>query len=330
MPVSTAAIPSGVRFLGVAKETTRGTAVAPSIYIPLRTFNSPKEMPHYANDEGIRGSAVKKYDMQATQIWSEPDFAGDVFVDSIVYWLYMLFGQVATTGAAVPYAQAFTVLNDSSAAKLFQPPSYTLTDFYGSPTGARQIPGFLVSDIDFKGTATGLLEYTVKGVGFKTTTLARPTPTFGTEPVKPAWQGVVQIGGVGSLLMENFNINIKRSVHAIPTVNGSVDPAAIFAAGDMAVSGKMDLIFIDDTEYNRFVGNTSTSLDINFTLGTGTALRSIRFHASKVIYNDMAPAMKEFIHLPISFECVANTTDVGVSGGFGPIVVTVNGPVATL
>lgn len=321
MPASIAAIPSNASFLGVGKEVTRGTAVVPSDYIVVREFTAPADKPNYTPDAGLRGSAVKTYNQVATQTWAEPTYSGDVFPDTVGYWLHALLGEVATTGAGVPFQHVFTVLNTSP----FQPPSYTLTDSVGgSGTDTFSIPGCLVKELTFEFSATGLLSYSVSLAGFKSVPVAKPTPSFSVEVVKPAWQGAVLLGPGGTVALAEGSLSIKRTVDPIPTVNGSQDPAAIWGGGDVEVTGKLMLVALaGNAEYSKFVGNVHTSLDVNFASGAGAAERQVKLHCSDVIYTAVTHGRgKSYVELDSSFEAVANTTDKGVSGGFGPAVVT--------
>lgn len=318
MPASATLAPPQVSFVGLGKESTRGTAAAATVFIPVKKLTFPNTMPHYTPDDGMRGSAVKTYDMIATQTWSEPSYDGDAFSDSFGYWLHMLMGEVAVAGpVSTVYTHTFTTLNTAP----FQPPSYTITDYNGIQ--AKQVPGALVSEIQLKFTATGLVEYSVKLVGFKESNVSTPSKTFTTEVVKPAWQGVVTLGGSATTLLADGEITVKRTAEAVPTVNGTQDPAAIWAAGDLEATGKLNLLYTNETEYAKFVAGTSSSLDISFTSGATTTLRTIGFHCSKTLYtaaiHDRAVGSKGYVTIPFTFTAVANTSDVGSSGGYGPI-----------
>lgn len=328
MPASLTLAPPGVSFVGLGKETTRGTIAAPTVYVPVKKLSFPNTMPHYVADQGMRGAAVRDYDMIATQIWSEPSYDGDVFADTIGYWIQMLLGEVATTGpTSGVYTSVFTTLNTPP----FQPPSYTISDYNGIQ--AKQVPGALVSELQLKFTATGLLEYSVKLVGFKEANVSTPSKTFSTEVVKPAWQGAVTLGGSSTTTLADGDITIKRTAEAVPSVNGTQDPAAIWASGDISVEGKITLLYVDEVEYAKFLAGTSSSLDINFTTGAGGTLRTVQLHCSKTKYTaavpDRAVGSKGYVTVPFTFTAVANTTDVGASGGYGPVKLTLANTIAS-
>lgn len=400
MPTSAVATTPNVSFLGLAKEVTRGTALAPTVYIPVTSLNSPQDMPHYAPDKGLRGAPVDVYDMIATQTWAEPDYAGDAFPDALGYWALGMFGEVSTTGSSPTtsttlnggVAVGATTIVVASATGLvagnniqidtggisevktitsvstntltltqpllfahltgvavtlvtapfihkfnafatppFQAPSYTLTDYNGVTT--RQLPGFLPKELHLKLSATSLVTYSVKGASFRSATTTKPTPVFSAEVVKPAYQGVTTLGGSSTTLVEDIEVTYKRNADAIPTVNGTQDPAAIWDGGNFSASGKITLLFVDETEYVKFLTNASSSLTVNVTSGAGAAQRGISFTLSKTKYTAAAPARtvgsKQWVSIPYTFDAVANTTDIGQSGGYGPGTLTLTNAVVT-
>jgi hypothetical protein len=92
------------------------------------------------------------------------------------------------------------------------------------------------------------------------------------------------------------------------------------------VEGKITLLYVDEVEYGKFTAGTSSSLDISFTTGTAGTLRTIQFHCSKTKYTAAVPeravGSKGYVTVPFTYKAISNTTDVGASGGYGPIVVT--------
>lgn len=319
-------IPSDASFLGGAKEATRGTAVPATTFFPYRTINSPNDNPHKVDDTNGRGAPVDSYGQTVTQSWAEPDFGGDIFVDVEGLLLLALFGEEAISGTG-PYAHKYTLLNSGN----MQPPSLTLSDYNGNTT--RQIPGCLVQSYALRWTAAGLLERTVKLQGFKSATTTKPTPIFGSEPPKPGYSTVTTLGGVAINTPTDGELTFTRAVDSLPSTGGTVDPYAIFG-GKFSVAGRITLTYesTNEAEYVDFVSGATKALDLNFTnAGVGAALRTFTIHASKIAYSGPTSPDRgaSAVKLPLPFKCVANTTDVGASGGWGPCTVTVQNALAT-
>lgn len=316
-------VPTPASFIGVAKESVRGTALAPTAYIPVTSFDSPNDQMHTVPDTGYRGAPVESYDQLPTQAWAEPTYGGNVHVDTIGYWLHCLLGEKATTGpVSGVYSHVFNLYNGSD----FQPPSYCITDFNGVDT--RQIAAFLVSELALTFTASGLLTYTVKGMGLKSTTTTKPTPSYTAERAVQSWTGVTTIAGSVSSIMQDGSITLSRAVEVIPRI-GSQDPYRIWG-GAVGVKGAMNLVYESSTELNRYLNGTSTTVDILFGTGIAGTLRQIEFNMGKCLYTAGKPTRsKSYAELPIQFEADANTTDIGVSGGYGPVLVGLWNTLAT-
>src|SRR5215213_7127452 len=103
-------LPSSKQALSLAKETTKGTAIAsPTASIPIRSFTGGREKTKLP-DMSLRGSAVDSF-AEADGVYHGVFHAeGDVFVDSIGHFLLSILGEEAVSGAG-PYTHNFTALN---------------------------------------------------------------------------------------------------------------------------------------------------------------------------------------------------------------------------
>ena len=73
-------------YLGIAKEATKGTAVAPTDFIPVMVDSlKPVDLIDPLYDTGLRGSMVTNYNYIAGRTRSTFDFGGHVFPDTIGY-----------------------------------------------------------------------------------------------------------------------------------------------------------------------------------------------------------------------------------------------------
>ncbi|MHB8511485.1 MAG: phage tail tube protein [Actinomycetota bacterium] len=314
-------------FLGVAKEATPGTAVAATDFFPVSAF-TPEDMYHYTPDKGIRGSFVKAYGEIPTAAWAQYGFAGDVFPDGIGYPLSSILGDGSfTLGSGAPNTWTFAVNNSASVNG--QPPTFTMTDFNGF--NARQFAYWRCSDLSFKFDPNGLLTYDAKGLASASATATTPTSSFSTETVIANWRGITTLGGTASSILQSGEVNISRVVSPILNLAGSQTPYKIWA-GAVDVKGKLLLVYEDDTQLANYTGQTATSLDLNFSLGSGTGLRTIELHMSNVLYTNAKITRNEakgYVELEVDYEAVANTTDIGATGGYSPIKVTLKNAKST-
>lgn len=308
--------PSNLSFVGVAKEATKGTGVASTAYIPIKSID-PQDEITYFEDTGMRGAMVDVYNEVQGPMFSTLALTGDVFPDTIPWLLANIHGDLATVGASAPFAHTMAVKNSTDG----QPGAISITDHYGLQGGtpARRYPGQQVAELAFKFAGDGMFEWDAKTVGYSSVSVAKPTPSFTAIPPLPGWLGTVSIAAGAKTFLEHGEINVKRvSADAIHTVDGTQAPYAIFV-GALAVDGKMTLVHEDDTELTRFLAGTTTALVFNWTQGAGAALVQVQCTMSKVQYTVASIKRgKQYVELEVEFKALANSTDVGATGGYSP------------
>lgn len=313
-------LPTHLSFVGIAKEGTKGTAATATDYIPVDPASlSPIDHVDYYEDQALRGSGVDTYNVVAGPLWSEFGFGGPMFPDTFGYLLAGILGDVATTGASAPFTHTMAVIN--SAASALQPKSYTLTDFYGltSGTPVRQYAGAQFAEIVVKFNGDGVVEYTTKAISFGSALATKPTPSFGTVPPTPAWKGTLTIAGGAKTFLADGALTLKRDVKPLHTVDGTQAPYAIWA-GPLSVDGTVTFIHEDDTELARFLGNTPPIVILDFQQGAAAALTQLKFTFSVCAYTEGSIKRgKPYIESVYKLKPVANTTDVGATGGYSQV-----------
>jgi len=305
--------PTSLSFLGVAKETVKGTFVAATDFIPLTSFE-PADSIMGLEDKALRGSMVDLYGLVQGPKFVTYKMAGPVYNDSIGYLLGTFFGDCTTTGAGAPFTHAFSTKNSGDG----QPLSYSLTDFYVAAT--RAFSGMQCHDLSFKFSGDGALMFEATLTGLLEATQSKPAASFGTRPLIPAWQCTPQFGGVSATTLIDGEFNLSRPVEVIHTADGTQQPYSVFM-GPVSLTGKANVVMEDDTRLTEFLSNTQPAVDFLF---TQDASNTVKLHATKGAYTG-APISRDglFVHLPIEFSGVANATDAGASGGVSPAKVTI-------
>ncbi len=300
-------------FVGVAKEVTPGTGVAPADYIPVNDDPEPKDNIDYLDDDGWRGSMVKTYGLVKGVQSGEISLKGNVDIPTIGYPLASILPDVVTVGAGDPFTHTFAVKNTTDG----QPVSYSITDFDGFE--ARRYRASKCEELTFKFDADGLLEYEAKFLSYASETVATPVPSFpANERPIANWTCVANIGGVASLIISSGEVTIKREVSLLHTMDGTGDPYKLFS-GAVEVEGKLTVIHEDAAEITRYINNTQPALDLKWqaTTGPGDSLQLVMTKAGYTAAN--IGRGEEYGEIEIEFRAVANTTDIGASAGFSPI-----------
>lgn len=305
-------------YLGIAKEATKGTAVAPTDYIPVyKDSLKPADIIDPLYDTGLRGSNVVNYAYIPGRTRSTLDFSSAAFADTIGYALAGLLGSVSTTGASAPYTHTISLKNSQSAAADDQPISYTLTDFYAA--AVRAYPGCQFHDFSLKFNADGMLEYDAKTTGFISASASTPTPSFSTLLPTPVWQGTVSIGGSQVSTAMTGNIDLKRSVTPVYGISQTQNPFSVFL-GPLETTGKITFIMEDNTELTRYLTNTQPAIVLNWAYGAGAAAVQIQATITKGAYTAaVIERGQDFVQVTIDLNAQGNTTDAGSTGGFSNI-----------
>ncbi len=310
--------PTYASFLGIsAPELTFAAGGTPVAFIPVKSM-TPSDKLVWLEDEGWRGAPVKTYGGTPGPLYAEFEFAGDVYADTIGYVYVGLLGDVAVTGVSAPYTTNAALLCSGNQ----QPPTYCLTDWNSNITG-YQLAGARLSEMGLKFSGSGKLEYDAKTI-VESNTVNGVKPSFVNEPdqIIAGWKGAVQLGGSPVGFVVEGEQNIKRAVEIIDAVDGTQAPYYLFA-GELTVDGKLTIVMEDDTWRANYVAGTSTSIDISYTQGTGATTQQVKTHCSTIRIEDAKVNRgKSYAELEITYTADGNTTDVGASGGFSPIKVT--------
>jgi hypothetical protein len=305
-------------FIGIAKEVTKGTPVAPTDYLLVEADSlKPEDIIDPLYDKGLRGSLVDSYNYIQGRVRSTFDFSSAAFPDGIGYALTGLLGSCATTGASAPFTHTISLKNNLAAAADAQPISYTLTDFYAA--AVRAYPGIQFTDFTLKFNADGLLEYDAKTTGWASSAASTPTPSFSTVLPTPVWAGTVSIGGSTVSNAVEGEISMKRPVTPVYGISNTQNPYAVFV-GALETEGKFTFAMEDNTELTRFLTNTQPAITLNWALGAGSSATQIQATITKGAYTTaVIERGEDYVQIAIELNAQGNTTDAGSTGGFSNI-----------
>ena len=312
------AVQNSVRsYVGIAKEVTKGTPVAPTDFIPvLASAVKPVDVIDPLYDMGLRGSLVNSYNYIPGRTRSTFDLGGDVFPDTIGYFLAGVLGEVTTTGVSAPYTHSIALKNVTGAGADAQPISYTLTDFYGAAT--RAYAGIQFHDFTLNFSADGLLAYDAKGTGWLSASASVPTPSFSTVLPTPVWRGTVSIGGSAVTYTTTGSLTMSRPVTPIYGISNTQNPYQVFV-GPLTTTGSFTFVMEDNTELTRFLTNTQPAITLNWAYGAGASAVQLSATMTKGAYVATAiDRSADFVTIAVDVNAQANTTDAGATG-FAPI-----------
>jgi hypothetical protein len=255
-------------------------------------------------------------------------------------------GSVYTVGSSPgsTFTHVFALLNQTlgyAGIPGAQPPTHTLTDVTNLTTGtvqtygpannfgARSYPMSCLSAFDITGNAEQLVDVKVTGNCWPSVVPSTvPTNVVSTAIPLAAWRSNVYIGGIGTAnLVYNvgeWTVNLKRELKVYFTAQNAQTPF-IIARGPFSASGMMNFtVASDDTDLYLMIENVqpqvriamSNGLSGNSAITMNIDMQVAAFVKSKITRNEV------LIGYDNSYDAVANSTNVGGSGGLAPVTVS--------
>lgn len=322
------------RALGIAKETTPGTPVAPVAWLPIDKFDW-NDKPTWLEDKALRGvMGNESFNIiQGVQI-AELDISGPLFGDEIGYLVGNLLGQDDTTGASAPFTHKFSLLNTLTG----QGTTHTLTQFYGpEPThNARQFSGTVFTEFSVTFNAESeMLMYTAKAISWvSNVAAATPTPTFTAVKPMPSWQAVLGVGGPatgGTQVLSIYKgaFNFKRAAKPYFTAQNLQSPY-IIQRGGVSVDFSLTYVAADETALTTMRNNTQPQVQfiVNNGLTLGNAIVA-QVDMQQAAFTEAKPNFgSEAIEFDVTGKAVFNSTNVGTTGGLAPATFTLQNAIA--
>lgn len=264
------------------------------------------------------------------------------------------FPHIAQTVNTVtsPFTHRFAALNSQlgyGGAFGAQPPTHTFTDVtnivntftsatYGtvlsSTYGARQYASGVVSSMDFSGNAEQLLNIKMNGDSWLSNIAGTAVTniTTNSRPI-PNWNTTVNILGSTVSTIGEFSYSFKRTTQVYWTVQGIQTPYVI-ARGPLNATGTVQWDpIINEQPLDMMLLNAQGPMTITTTnngitnAGQGFTISTVFSQAANIKSKIMRN--KALIGYANSFEGVANSTDIGGSGGLGPGSITLTNTVPT-
>lgn len=232
--------------------------------------------------------------------------------------------------AATNYSHTFALLNSGTG----QAPTHSLTDYTGitATTGARTYPSAVVTGLEFGGGSQQVLTRSVSGQAWLSAASAStPSNTVSAAAPVPVWRASVTINGSAVYNVADWKAQFSRAMVPYWTAQSAQTPA-VLARGPLSVGlsveqplavneapltnmlsgGLMPVVF---TVSNGLAGAGALSMTVTMTKAQTVTAKPTR-GAGPTGYST-------------TWAAVANSTDVGGSGGLGPAVVQLTNAIAT-
>lgn len=269
------------RYVGIAEETTYGTAVAPTTYIEAKNETMRSKV-DYQGQEHMASRDVEK--LSQGRSWSEGSWVmyaePENGIGKLLKWGLDSVPDSAIQGTSSAYKHTFT-------------PDDVVTPFtveVGRDSNAHIHPGGVLSQIEFACEKGDFLMVTPAVIGrVQDTPGALDSPTFSDLNAFNFDECTFEIGDVAYADIRAFTLMINNNPDDDNfglTQRGYVK-APSFQRRE--VTGRVDLSDYDDTEYQKFLSGTTAKLEFLFTgeVITGAYNQEFNITLPKVQYYDI-------------------------------------------
>lgn len=276
---------TALRKIGVAKEATYGTGVAPAAALPV-TSASLNQVFGQELDNAVRGVFARTFHAMQGVTSVEGSIEGPVTPDEFGYFLLATLGSetfaALDTMGGTPATHTFTTLTTGV------PPSLSIQD----EDGVRKMRflGMYVSSLSLRFNASeGLLSYTTEMQGSDVAFApAESVPAYSATS-KPLvnWKGTVTLGGSSFTKVTEVELTFNREVELLYGLRNA-QGARNAAAQALEITGSFSFEFDAVADYDKYKNKTQEEIKLVLTDGTGTSKRGIEVIIPKGDYGEAA------------------------------------------
>lgn len=303
--------------VGIGKETTRGTTVAPSYWVPVTELEFDDKVEYIFNDSGL-GRIEEKNDGKVNKEWAEGSYSGKVYDRTSGVELTAVFGasptsaQRTTTGV---YDHTYAVANNNSHA--------SLTIGYKEGNDDLRYAMGMVKSYAFEAVRDNYVRRTIEFLSKKQASASNTVSYIDENEFLPKHVSVKLASALSGLdaasAIEVTAVNLE--------INKNVDPAWILGANEpddihnrsFVVTGSIEFYYEDQTIRDYALAGTNRAIRIDVVsdtvIGTsGSHTPAIRFDIAKAVFtensrtNDNNDVMKN----TINFEAVYSIADTSL------------------
>jgi hypothetical protein len=296
--------------LGLALETTRGTYVAATKWVPIRSesITATQEMNYRRVIRGIADPLTP----QVGNLTYEGDIEFEAYPDVLPYFFRAMRTSEAKTGSGDPYQYIYTPTHGAL--------SSSSLSIYVERNGVR----FGYSGVSITGMAftitDGILICTASVSALAEATQSDESSSFSNET--PFYTGTfsVEIPDSSAVTdMDNFSWSVAEGSSINHRLDGSTNPASI-TMGERTVSCSMDRDFDSRTDLDAFEAATATSLTLICSHTTTTRYLKLEMPvASMESYDVSLGGQSDIITASINY---TGSYDSSVTGAYRATVKT--------
>lgn len=293
--------------IGLGKETTRGTSVAPTYWIPVTELEYDDKVNYIKNDSGM--ARIDEFnDAQINEEWAEGSYSGKIYDRSVGMELVGVFGQAPTsvqrTSTGV-YDHTYALLNTNA--------HTALTVGYKEANDDLRYTMGMIDTWSMEAVHDNFVRRSVTIKSKKQASSSNTVSITDENEFIPKHitlklaSALAGLDAASATEIIGFNLEISKNVEPL-YVMGSNEPDDI-ANKQFAISGSFELYYEDQTVRDYVLNNTTRAMRIEMLSTTiigssGTHTPALRFDLSKVSFQENARKLdnNEFATNTVNFE----------------------------
>ena len=293
--------------IGLGKETTRGTSVAPTYWIPVTELEYDDKVNYIKNDSGM--ARIDEFnDAQINEEWAEGSYSGKIYDRSVGMELVGVFGQAPTsvqrTSTGV-YDHTYALLNTNA--------HTALTVGYKEANDDLRYTMGMIDTWSMEAVHDNFVRRSVTIKSKKQASSSNTVSITDENEFIPKHitlklaSALAGLDAASATEIIGFNLEISKNVEPL-YVMGSTEPDDI-ANKQFAISGSFELYYEDQTVRDYVLNNTTRAMRIEMLSTTiigssGTHTPALRFDLSKVSFQENARKLdnNEFATNTVNFE----------------------------
>tara|TARA_Y100000310_G_C20673717_1_gene811681 strand:- start:1942 stop:2901 length:960 start_codon:yes stop_codon:yes gene_type:complete len=261
-------MPSGYGFgghIGLAKETTWGTAVGATDYVEALSESINVNFDRF-DTKNIVGMFGEPDDEQGVKRISG-DIVAAAHPVALLPWLVAATGIQSNAEVLSGFLHTHNLTMGTAENAANNPVTPLTLEIFRDVTSAQQYDGVQVAQLQLSAAPNQDLRMTASIIGKGEQNIAKTTASFPGSPTGPFTFDTcsISLAGAGTVDIEAFNLTIDHQLEGIPSLNAEAEIAKVRRTGPQLVRLSGSFAFEDITDYERFKAETEVALLANFT-----------------------------------------------------------------
>lgn len=295
--------------LGIGIETVRGTAVAPTHWVPQATMSFADKANIEREEQGM-GNVADSDSIFVTMRTGEGELESQLYDKALGVILTSIIGELPTTGGSNPYTHTFSFSNTN------QQPSLSL--YWQDPNFSLMFPLAVVEQVEVTIEPSGIINWTIAFKSRASKDWARLTPDFTSLGNKFLHQhakfrlaaNIGALSGATPISVKQLEMTISRN-SVFDDVIGTVEPEDVLGQ-QVSVEGTLTLNLEDATYKDYMLNGSYRALELFLNRSTSS---SLKLQFPRVDFNEWEPdyTLNEIAKQEVSFKAnydAANALDI--------------------